>query len=486
MSRFLLAHYDFSTFQLNRKNELNPLVKGYQGSFLFRPFRLTSKVSCELQRNVNSSNVTEVRYRTHGRRSLERRCSPLQCTPNQEDSVAAGVLVPEEDAKSLDEVEEVKANDDSSCIVVGLARENLDNVRELLRSAEEVLENTRKKSEELEAEAQQKAEISFALTEAATLAEELEADVSAKVEELASEEELARERLVKAEKAFEIAQFAFEEARTELNASPRELLDQESEEKGVVEESKEEDPKDLDEKPESPLPWRKGYDESEDDLKEKEDEFLYVKSELERIGEAKKGLQQQLTELRIVARAKREKATKAEKQVASAMAAAEKAVRKELEASLRVTEAQLALERAERLACEPENEEKLIQEIENLRDVLTVPSESDESGAEEEEIEESSVKMFVQEPPEGFSIPDISKTIEEVEGKLEVKLTSEETRALVSDPVLTSTSASEIEVKTEGLRTGEPESSGVSERFSKALKKHFSIVFLAVSLFFAR
>lgn len=290
------------------------------------------------------------------------------------------------------------ANDGAADRSDGLEEESSEKdspvevLRELLRAAEGALENARVRSAELEEDAQRVAEQAIAFSDTAAETEELANTALAAVEVVLAEESTAQESLEKAEISFSLAEDdamqaeltlrrllieqgdievlggrTVEEFVAELkeksSSAAREQLRAERRDDGTGNGSVSEGAKETqldsevaeqDERKRALSAAHVAFEGKAADLGRAVQDLDTVRSTLQELGERKVALQAKAAELAEKAHDAREKSLKADELVTQAMALAEKGVAREVEASHRVNDAQIALQRAEKLATDVE------------------------------------------------------------------------------------------------------------------------------------
>lgn len=270
----------------------------------------------------------------------------------------------------------------------------LEPLRALLRSAERALEKARGKSASLEADAQKIAERAFVLKDEATEAQERLSMALAKVEEAKTDELKAEESLLKAEEAFSLAEEAVVKAEGELrsgggkvlgevlgevvgNGSGEGLGEAEANLTGEAREGRGENGEEKEEEVEAQEAGQGeergksaslkalefALESAQTELDGREKSLLAARTELQKISTLRKEYQQTATDLSEVAERKGNEASVADEAVAAAMASAEEAVAKEVEAIQKLNDATIALQEAEKKIADrlsPEQEQEIV------------------------------------------------------------------------------------------------------------------------------
>eukprot|EP00850_Spirogloea_muscicola_P004565 SM000019S05109 [mRNA] locus=s19:978602:987779:+ [translate_table: standard] len=236
----------------------------------------------------------------------------------------------------------------------------LDKLKELLKSAQEGLEQARAYSEQLENNAQQVAEKAIALRDEAAEAES-EADAAmAKVEEVLADETTAEENVMLAQEAYNFADENLKTAQAALEALPPSGADiaysKESSNyraaKSLDEDSGLEAALEMTEPLDAggAAAAKQAVELAAEELSIQAENLAFAKEELQNVRSFKLDLQKEAMELSEAAKSAQERASAADEHVAQAMALAEKAVAREVEASQRVSDSEIAIKKAEKLA----------------------------------------------------------------------------------------------------------------------------------------
>ena len=232
-----------------------------------------------------------------------------------------------------------------------------DFLRKLFTAAQEEFVRARLRSEQLESIAQQVAEDAIAKKDIVT-SEEAEASQTAGLLEKNREaERVAEEALLRAEDEFEVAEEVVSGAQTELGAALRAAQNWEEGESSEDEEGNlrgEEGQVDRSLHGASVSAWQAAYDQAGSELDLKEQVMVETKIQVQKCRAL-------CTQYELEARVKEQAADvariqsdAAEALVGDAMAAAEAAVARELEASQRLNDAEIALCKTEKLEAELE------------------------------------------------------------------------------------------------------------------------------------
>lgn len=257
----------------------------------------------------------------------------------------------------------------------------LDQLRGVLQTALEDLERARVNSAKVEEEAQLIAERAFALQDEATEAERKAEHAVAMVNKIASEESGAEELLLKARALLAEAQEHVKQAEHAFLEAQRRLKDEQmspersdhgDSESRSTEEGSSELPSETTEASSAslekvysegavenslesicvPLKEEQELNAAEAELKARELALAQCEADLLRIQGAKLELQNEALRLGEGAKRARAVAASADEDVANAMSLAEQAVALEVEAAQRVSDAEIALQKTEKLAVE--------------------------------------------------------------------------------------------------------------------------------------
>lgn len=214
--------------------------------------------------------------------------------------------------------------------------DNLEELRELLQKALKDLEVAQLNSTMFEEKAQKISEAAIALKdEAANAWDDVNKQLDS-VQEIVSEEMVAKEAVQKATMAL-----SFAEARLQVALDSVQAAKQRSMSSETSEDSKGEDSTSLMEEEAALLA-------AQEDIKECLDRFGSCEAELRRLQNKKEELQKEVDRLNELAEQAQNNALKAEEDVANIMLLAEQAVAYELEATQRVSDAEIALQKAEK------------------------------------------------------------------------------------------------------------------------------------------
>ncbi|KAK3021453.1 hypothetical protein RJ639_045642 [Escallonia herrerae] len=218
----------------------------------------------------------------------------------------------------------------------------IDELGELLQKVLKELEVARLNSNMFEEKAHRISEVAIALKDEAVNAwNDVNSTLDA-IDEIVNEEALAKEAVQKATVALSLSETRLQVALDSLEvAKERTVSPEVSRESGAEFESGEEDSNPLREEEEALLA-------AEDDMKECQANLSSCEVELTRLQRRKEDLQKKMGNLNVIAEQAQSNALKAEEDVANIMLLAEQAVAFELEATQRVNDAEIALQRAEK------------------------------------------------------------------------------------------------------------------------------------------
>ncbi|CAN1131404.1 K(+) efflux antiporter 2, chloroplastic [Linum perenne] len=224
----------------------------------------------------------------------------------------------------------VEAGEDKEADII-----SLDELRELLQKAMKELEVARLNSTVFEEKAQQISETAIALKDDASSAW---SDVNSAldvIQDIVNEESVAKVAVQKATMSLSLAEARLKVATESLGTSPEG-------ENVSLEESTAND---------------SGHDQiilaAQKDIKECQENLLNCEADLKRLQNEKEELQQEVDRLKGVADRTQMDALKAEEEVGNIMLLAEQAVAFEIEATKRVSDAEIALQRAEKSLSRP-------------------------------------------------------------------------------------------------------------------------------------
>jgi monovalent cation:proton antiporter-2 (CPA2) family protein len=205
-------------------------------------------------------------------------------------------------------------------------------LKELLRLALEDLEMARKNSERLAEKARKMGEKAMTLQEEAADAERAASDAKVEVEDILKRESEGEVALSAASSACEAAQEHVERAESALKAAKSETDETKTAEK--ITENR------FDK-------YEKELEAAISSLKERQAEFAKCQEELSRIQSSKVQVQEKEARLKEMYESAKNAASAAESEVAVAMSLAEESVAMEVEATQRVSDGEIALQKAE-------------------------------------------------------------------------------------------------------------------------------------------
>ncbi|XP_051132603.1 K(+) efflux antiporter 2, chloroplastic-like [Andrographis paniculata] len=272
---------------------------------------------------------------------------------------------------------EVIEKDDGGSSSEGISREEeggsqtpgAEELRELLQKALKELDVARSNSEAFEEKAQKISETAIALKDEATNAWDSVNDALKNIQEVVSEEAIAKEGVEKAAMALSLAEERLQVAldsmkiAKENNGSPVAAKERDSEDESGREESSEEE----------------ALLAAQQDINHCQDHLANCKAELKKVQSRKDELQKEVDRLNQIAEKAQLNASKAEEEVANVMLLAERAVASELGAAQRVADAELALQRAEKnLALSIVNTVDSSVEVTGAREILEGSSADDD------------------------------------------------------------------------------------------------------------
>ncbi|XP_024388628.1 K(+) efflux antiporter 2, chloroplastic isoform X2 [Physcomitrium patens] len=240
-------------------------------------------------------------------------------------------------------------------------------LKELLRLAQEDLEMARKNSDRLAEKARKMAEKAMALQEEAVKAQKAANDAKVEVEDILQRESDGEVALASASSAYEAAQEHVEQIEKALKAAQSNFRSKETATDEVQGAGDTEDPKrvetdvrvgdvkgeadietvGLQERDSAMLQCEKELDAAIAVLKEKEVEYVKCEEELSRIQFLKAEIQEKAVSLSEAFEKARNAAAAADSEVAIAMSLAEESVAMEVEATQRVSDGEIALQKAE-------------------------------------------------------------------------------------------------------------------------------------------
>ncbi|KAM7512012.1 hypothetical protein LguiB_010887 [Lonicera macranthoides] len=217
---------------------------------------------------------------------------------------------------------------------------SVDELREFLQKALNELEASKLNSTMFEEEAQRISEAAIALKDEAENAQTAVNSTLRSIEEIASEEAIAKEVVLKATMALSLAEARLQVAIDSLEAAKGRIVSPFGE-NGVEHESGGAESSSLREEEEEVLA-------AQNEMKECLSNMENCESELVRLQSRKEELQKQVEVLNEFAEKAQMNALKAEEDVANIMLLAEQAVAFELEATQRMNDAEIALQKAEK------------------------------------------------------------------------------------------------------------------------------------------
>ncbi|OVA02469.1 Regulator of K+ conductance [Macleaya cordata] len=233
--------------------------------------------------------------------------------------------------------------DSNSSVELELNRLSLEDLKELLQKALKELEVAQLNSTMFEEKAQKISETAIALKDEAANAWNDVTSTLNSIQNIISEETVAKEAVQKATMALSMAearlQLAVESLDTKKGITVSPTSSPESNEGN---ESTMEDSGLLGEEEEALLI-------AQDEIKDCRDNLANCEAEFRRLQSIKEDLQKEVDRLSVVAEKAQMNALKAEEDVANVMLLAEQAVAFELEATQRVNDAEIALQKAEKL-----------------------------------------------------------------------------------------------------------------------------------------
>ncbi|KAL3517142.1 hypothetical protein ACH5RR_024044 [Cinchona calisaya] len=218
---------------------------------------------------------------------------------------------------------------------------SLENLRELLQKALNELEVAQVNSTMFEEKAQRISETAIALKDDAANAWNDVTRTLNSIQEIVNEETVAKEAVQKATVALSLAEARLQVAIDSVRTVKERSNPLETRETGSSDESGGEELDILSKEEEALLT-------AQEDIRECQDNLANCEAELKRLQDRKEELQKEVDRLNEVAEQAEINALKAEEDVANIMLLAEQAVAFELEVAQRVSDAEIALQRAEK------------------------------------------------------------------------------------------------------------------------------------------
>ncbi|KAJ0245354.1 K(+) efflux antiporter 1 [Hirschfeldia incana] len=325
------------------------------------------RVSNRWRRNESSPSATTLTL--SGRFYLHSTKSILSCGPCQQPKRIC--------CQGNDSLGNAESNDQTED-KDEIESDSLDELRELLHKATKDLEVARLNSTKFEEKAQRISETAIALKDQATSAWHEVNKTLDVMRETVDEESVAKEALQNATMALSLA-----EARLRV---VEESLDEAAGSNGVLEASV--DP----EKRDSVEDREKAILSAKDDIKECQLYLANCEAQLSGLQSKKEELQKEVDKLNASAETIQINALKAEEDVANIMKLAEQAVAFELEATQRVNDAEIALQRAEKSLSIPqttpeETQGQLSDEETTLQEEVVLSSNTEEDASHQVERE---------------------------------------------------------------------------------------------------
>ncbi|KAL5718584.1 K(+) efflux antiporter 2 [Ranunculus cassubicifolius] len=250
----------------------------------------------------------------------------------------------EDDVKGSTSGNESSSDGESSKLIdVEVYNSSLENLKELLYNALKELEVARLNSTMFETKAETIAEAAIAMKDEAASAWNDVNDVLDKVKDIISEEIAAKEVVQKATMAFSMAEARLQLAVESLDAAKETLALSDSSTVGANESDR------TDQTSTSLRDEEEVLLAAQDEIGACKSNLANCESELKRLQSRKEELQEEVDRLTEVAEKAQISALKAEEDVTNIMQLAEQAVAFEVEATKRVNDAEIAIQKAEKL-----------------------------------------------------------------------------------------------------------------------------------------
>lgn len=269
--------------------------------------------------------------------------------------------------------EEAKGESSSSDVELEVDSSSLESLKELLCNARKELEVAQLNSTKFEDKAQRIAEAAIALKDEAASAWNGVNMVLSSIEEIVNEESVAKEDVQKATMALSMAESRLQIAVEALNTA------METTETSVVEELPSVDTI-VEDTSSSVREEEEAVRVAEDEIVGCRDCLDEYETVLRRLQSRKEELQAEVDRLSEAAEKAQLNALKAEEDVANIMLLAEQAVAFELEATKRVNDAEIALQKAEKILAKSSHEiSDAIKQVQVARDETLLEEEDNES-----------------------------------------------------------------------------------------------------------